>query len=360
MEEEDLVIGKLIMSSSIHPVAPLLRILQDKILPLLESSSCGNVVVTRASREEMILPPTVMMLPLERRGKRVAVRSAPVFARAAQLAARWPQAGMQELRIPKMAFVISGKAAIRAGDYILQCPAGTLLFLPQGVPHTDSTYSHLETLPPEIDQCSLLHFTPMISGLACRTCHTDRQKHYPSRPGEKVFLHRPQILQLFYMLAEEIGQEPQKLSPAGERVSNAFLSTLMHSIMRDLLEQQFLLQEIAAEENTQSMLAASSIEKAVAYINVHYAGPLSLEEVARRFFFSRAQFTRKFRQHTGQSFLEYLNARRIEQARKLLAETDWTAAMITRYVGFSSPAYFHRLFLRETGMTPIQYREDKR
>lgn len=318
------------------------------------------MIVARARREEMILPSSVTMLPLNKRGKRVAVRTAPVFARAAQLAARWPQVGLQELRIPKMTFVVSGHAAIRAGDYILQCPPGTLLFLPQGVPHTDSTFSHLETLPPENDQCALLHFTPMISGLACRTCHSDRKKHRGSLPGEKAFLHRPQILQLFYMLAEEIGYETKQPSPASQQVIDSFLSALMRSITRDLLDQQFLLQEIAAEENSENMLAASSIEKAVAYINVHYAGPLALEDVARRFFFSRAQFTRKFREHTGQSFLEYLNGRRIEQARKLLAETDWTSVMITRYVGFSSPAYFHRLFQRETGMTPIQYRSSQR
>jgi len=348
------------MSVTTHPAAPLVRLFQDRILPQLESGRGGNFVVMRARRQELVLPPTTMALPLELLGKRVAVRNAPVFARAAQLAARWPRDGLQELRIPKMTVVTAGRAAIRAGNYVLQCPVGTILFLPQGVPHTDSTFSHLETLPPEDEQCSLLHFTPMISGLACRMCHSTRQKHFPSRQGEKVFLHRPQILQLFYMLAEEIGHEPQKLSPASEQVINSFLLTLMNSMARDLLDQQFLLQEIAAEENTENMLSASSIEKTVSYINVHYAEPLSLEEVARRFFFSRAQFTRKFRDHTGQSFLEYLNARRLEQARKLLVETDWTVMMITRYVGYSSPTYFHRLFLREVGMTPLDYRQQQR
>ncbi len=348
------------MSVTTHPAAPLVRLFQDRILPQLESSRGSNFVVMRARRQELVLPPAITAVPLALQGKRVAVRNAPVFARAAQLAARWPRDGLQELRIPKMTAVAAGQAAIRAGNYVLQCPVGTLLFLPQGVPHTDSTFSHLETLPPEVEHCSLLHFTPMISGLACRMCHSTQQEHHASRQGEKVFLHRPQILQLFYMLAEEIGHEPQKISPASEQVINSFLSTLMHSITRDLLDQQFLLQEIAAEENMENMLSASSIEKAVSYINVHYAGPLSLEEVARRFFFSRAQFTRKFRQHTGQSFLEYLNARRLEQARKLLVETDWTVVMITRYVGYTSPTYFHRLFLREIGMTPLEYRERQR
>lgn len=346
--------------TAIHPVAPLLRILQDKMLPLLGTGVSNTLVVARARRKELLLPSGVKALPLQRQGNRVAVRSARVFDRAAQLAARWPHDGMQELRIPKMMFVTTGTAAIRAGDYILQCPPGTLLFVPQGIPHTNATLSHLETLPPEIEHCSLLHFTPMISGLACRTCHSTREEHFSRRQGEKAFLHRPQILQLFYMLAEEIGQESEAPSIISQQVIDGMLLTLLRSITRDLFDQEFLLQDVAAEENTDNILSTSGIEKAIAYINVHYAAALSLEDVARRFLFSRSQFTRSFRQHTGQSFLEYLNARRIEQARKLLIETDWTSAMITRYVGFSSPAYFHRLFLRETGMTPMKFREKKR
>ncbi len=346
--------------TAIHPVAPLLRILQDKMLPLLGTGVSNTLVVARAQRKELILPSGVTALPLQLRGNRVAVRSARVFDRAAQLAARWPRDGMHELRIPKMMFVTSGMAALRAGNYILQCPPGTMLFVPQGIPHTNATISHLETLPPEFEHCGLLHFTPMISGLACRTCYTVGELHTSRRQGEKAFLHRPQILQLFYMLAEEIGQEPEAPSPVNEQVIDGMLLTLIRSIVRDLFDLDFLLQDVAAEESPEGILSTSGIEKAIAYINVHYAAALSLDDVARRFFFSRSQFTRNFRQQTGQSFLEYLNARRIEQARKLLADTDWTSAMITRYVGFSSPAYFHRLFLRETGMTPMQYRQEKR
>jgi len=330
------------------------------MLPLLGAGVSNTLVMARAHRKELILPPGVTALPLQLRGNRVAVRSARVFDRAAQLAARWPRDGMQELRIPKMMFVTTGMAAIRAGNYILQCPPGTMLFIPQGIPHTNAVPSHLETLPPEFEHCGLLHFTPMISGLACRTCYSTREMHTSRRQGEKAFLHRPQILQLFYMLAEEIGQEAQMPSLTSKQVIDGMLLTLIRSIVRDLFDEEFLLQDVAAEDNTENILSNNAIEKAVAYINVHYAAALSLEDVARRFFFSRSQFTRSFRQHTGQSFLEYLNARRIEQARKLLIETDWTSAMITRYVGFSSPAHFHRLFLRETGITPMQYRQQKR
>lgn len=343
-----------------HPVGPLLRILQEKILPLLGTGVSNTLVVARAHRKELVLPSGVAALPLQLRGNRVAVRSARVFDRAAQLAARWPRDGMHELRIPKMMFVISGTAAIRAGDYILQCPSGTMLFVPQGIPHTDATVSHLETLPPEFDHCGLLHFTPMISGLACRTCYSTRDEHTTRHQGEKAFLHRPQILQLFYMLAEEVGQEPEAPSVLGRQVIDGFLLTLIRGVVRDLFVQEFLFQDVAAEENTENILSTNEIEKAIAYINLHYADALALDDVARRFFMSRSQFTRSFRLRTGQSFLEYLNTRRIEQARKLLNETDWTAAMITRYVGFSSPAYFHRLFLRETGMTPMKFREEKR
>lgn len=328
-------------------------------MPLLGSGVPDKLVIARPHRKLLALPAEVTALPLSLQGRRVALRSTGNFARAASMVARWPRDGMQELRIPKMMVVVAGVAAIRAGDYILHCPQGTMLFIPAGVPHTDSSRSHLETLP-DTGYCSLLHLTPMISGLACRACHCTQEEHHGARQGEKVFFQRPHILQLFFMLTEEIGQEPMQPSPADGQLLDALLLALMRGINRDLLNQHYLLQEIAPETAHESLLPGDAVEKAISYINTHYARPLTLEAVARRFFLSRTLFTRKFRAHTGQSFLEYLNARRLEQARRLLVETEWTAVMITTYIGFSSPTYFHRLFLRETGMTPMQYRQQHR
>jgi AraC-like DNA-binding protein len=342
------------MAASSHPAAPLLRVLQEKVLPALEWNAGSRIVIARARRKLLELPPDVRAVPLQRQGQRVAVRSAPDFQRAVLLAAKWPRDGMQELRVPKLMAVAEGSAGFRAGDYILQCPVGTVVFVPPGVPQSDGRISHLETLPPDARRCSLLWMTPMVSGLACRMCHTVDAEHLSGREGEKVFLHHPQTLQIFYMLAEEASET------YNAPVFESLLLALMRMALRDIQEKQYLLQEVPPHEEGGRSLAGNSLEQAVQYLNTHYAQPLTLDGVARRFFMSRAQFTRKFREHTGQSFLEFLNAKRLEQAERLLMETDWTAVMIARYVGFGSAAYFHRVFMREKTLSPMQFRDQMR
>jgi AraC-like DNA-binding protein len=344
-----------------HPAAPLLRALQNAVLPALETSVRDHLVIARSRRKQLALPPGVHAVPMKRRGRRVAVRAPKTFERAVLLSARWPADGMHEMRTPKIAIVVRGQVGLRAGDYVLQCPTGTVIFLPPGVPRSNSTFSHLETLPPDIQHCSLLWLTPMMSGLACRMCHTTGENHRGAAEGEKVFLQHPQVMQLFNLLAEEVeNQSAGNGESPDTRVLESLLLCLMRALWRDIAGKRFLLQEVPPHENAEYSASGDPLDQAVQYLGTHFAGPLVLDDVARRFLFSRADFTRKFRERTGQSFLEFLNVRRLEQARKYLRETDWTAAMIAHYVGFASPAHFHHLFRRETGQTPMQFREAAR
>lgn len=350
-------------STNVHPASPLIRALRDCILPALEWNVWSHTVIAQKKRKLLTLPPGVNAVPLKLQGRRVAVRSSKAFQRAVLLSAKWPKDGMHELRISKLAVVIRGTAALRMGDYVLQCPAGTVIFLPLGIPQTDNTFSHLETLSPHIQQCSLLWLTPMMSGLACRVCHTSGKMHKTDAAGEKVFLHRPQVLQLFQMLGEVAGEAAREQSSesGADKVNmpvfESILLSLMRMARRDILENDYLFQDVPPHQEEYS-LGVNSIDQAVHYINTHYANSMDLDEIARRFLMSRAQFTKKFRAHTGQSFLQFLNARRLEQACQLLRETDWTAVMITYYVGFGSVEYFHRLFMREMSVSPIQYRKN--
>jgi AraC-like DNA-binding protein len=342
-----------------HPAAPLLHALQSAVLPSSERKAQEYFVIARSKRKQLVVPPQVKIVPLKLRGSRTAVRTSRTFERVVLLSARWDKDGMHELRTPKIVAVVNGQMGFRAGDYVLQCPTGTVIFLPPGVPHTNNTFSHLETLPSEIRRCSLLWLTPMMSGLACRMCHSEGEEHRTGMHGEKVFLHRPHVMQLFNLLAEEVENLASTgYDDDGEVVAGVF-SLLMRVATRDITREQYLLQDVPPHEHAEYSSGGDVLGQAIAYLDTHFATALTLDDIARRFWFSRADFTRKFRQRTGQSFLQYLNARRIEQASTLLRDTNWTAAMIAHYVGFASPAHFHRLFVRSTGQTPMLFRANR-
>jgi len=103
----------------------------------------------------------------------------------------------------------------------------------------------------------------------------------------------------------------------------------------------------------------NKVEKVCAWLNEHLGDDISLDEIALRFAFSRSLLTRSFKQHTGTSIVEYVNARRLERAAILLTSTDdgsiVNAAMDS---GFSNLSHFHRLFKVTYGLTPAEFRKN--
>ncbi|MDR0959236.1 MAG: PocR ligand-binding domain-containing protein [Propionibacteriaceae bacterium] len=65
--------------------------------------------------------------------------------------------------------------------------------------------------------------------------------------------------------------------------------------------------------------------------------------------------SKRFKAHTGETFVAYISRRRLERARLLLRHTDLPVAQIAHDLGFRSN-YFSRLFKEATGMTPREYR----
>ncbi|WP_029192720.1 response regulator transcription factor [Paenibacillus harenae] len=101
----------------------------------------------------------------------------------------------------------------------------------------------------------------------------------------------------------------------------------------------------------------SQLEDALLYINDHYGSPeLSLQQVCRHVYLSPSYFSALFKQHTGDTFVEYLTRLRLNKAKELLAATGLKAYDIAERVGYADPQYFSVIFKRNTGMTPKEYR----
>jgi len=98
------------------------------------------------------------------------------------------------------------------------------------------------------------------------------------------------------------------------------------------------------------------VEAAISYLEQHYGGEVSVEDVARSAFISPSRLSHVFRDTTGMSLFDYLTQIRIDRAQHLLAESDKTVAEICFELGIQSPTYFTRLFRRMTSQSPSQYR----
>lgn len=101
----------------------------------------------------------------------------------------------------------------------------------------------------------------------------------------------------------------------------------------------------------------SKIEKAIDYIDSHFSSDVSAESVAEICGCSVFYLPKLFRTQLGMSYQDYVIFRRMQHAKKLLAsQKQCKVSSVAMESGFNDDAYFCRVFKRETGMTPMQFR----
>jgi transcriptional regulator GlxA family with amidase domain len=71
---------------------------------------------------------------------------------------------------------------------------------------------------------------------------------------------------------------------------------------------------------------------------------------------SPRSFARRFRAETGTTPAAFVEALRVEAARRLFETSDAPVAAVATTVGFGGPETLHRAFARRVGTTPDQYR----
>ena len=87
---------------------------------------------------------------------------------------------------------------------------------------------------------------------------------------------------------------------------------------------------------------------------------LTREDVCRAMLTNRTTFSQKLKLAYDKTFSEYLRDLRLEEASRLLRETDMPIDQVAFSVGLKSASGFHRNFLLSYGMTPAQYREQQK
>lgn len=93
------------------------------------------------------------------------------------------------------------------------------------------------------------------------------------------------------------------------------------------------------------------------YIHRNYGKKITLDEIADAGTVSRRECSRCFQKYAHLTPMDYLSYYRIRMAAHFLIDTQMTVAEIAEACGFSSGSYFSRIFQKEMGCVPRQYRE---
>jgi len=103
------------------------------------------------------------------------------------------------------------------------------------------------------------------------------------------------------------------------------------------------------------------LSQAIEYIDEHFPDEsISLDRVAREVNISPNYFSAMFSQEVGQTFVEYLTCKRINEAKRILRQTDKRSSEIAFAVGYKDPHYFSFVFRKVAGCSPSEYRKGNR
>lgn len=119
----------------------------------------------------------------------------------------------------------------------------------------------------------------------------------------------------------------------------------------------FLHRQITKKHSLKNEYLESEMARAAQYFNDNYNTAISIEEYAASRGMSISWFIRSFREYTNVTPLKYILSLRMTNAQMLLENTSYSVKEISSIVGYDNPLYFSRLFSRQKGMSPSEYRK---
>ena len=129
-----------------------------------------------------------------------------------------------------------------------------------------------------------------------------------------------------------------------------------------LLQQLFISihRQITKEHKLKNEYLDSEMEIAMQYFNDHYNAEINIEEYAASRGMSVSWFIRNFKLYTNTTPMQYIVSLRIANAQMLLETTNYNVTEIGNIVGYDNPLYFSRIFRKQKGISPSEYRKGHR
>ena len=98
------------------------------------------------------------------------------------------------------------------------------------------------------------------------------------------------------------------------------------------------------------------LERVCQYIQAHIEDDISVSSVADAFHFHPTHLSRVFRNAAGITLSAYMLQKKLERGKYYLLQTDLSIQEIGNRLGYQSTQAFDRVFKKETGMNPLEYR----
>jgi AraC-like DNA-binding protein len=332
-------------------MALLSTLISTRLLPLARRQEGVRLIVARAEMKQSQLPDEIKLETCSIEGRRAIVRNRREYDNVRNLKAVWPQAGLEEWETPRLICIVQGSLVLQAARFVFECPAGTHLFVPAGVPlgwkfpqrEKSREKAHSEVvnlmLHPQAVQCFITRAWEEQEKVEC---------------VENYIFKNLRLSRLLQYIIEEADEGRE----SHQRVGTDLLCAFWEIMAREVREGHYTTPgPVGRPLDAQTELQGTDFQaELLAYLQQHINQPLSLESAARAMYLSRSQFVRRMQRETGKTFVQFLTDYRMQEAKSLLRDSDWTIAAIAEFLGFRSSNYFQVVFRRANGISPHKFR----
>ncbi len=248
----------------------------------------------------------------------------------------------------EIALIVGGTGACHIFGRSVPCSEGEIFIIPAHIPHRffvaeSGSFLTIRTLS--------LRLADWMDG---ERADSGSPKYCYGVFSDGTFLAYAKLTQ---RTADEVNRLMDKISIEclGKRSGwieavKSYVSLLFITVSRYV---ESTIKRISDIPRTESVLISSLIGTVEEQIGEQ---ELTLEALAASLYISPSYLSRLFRRYKGQSFSEFIKKYRISRACKLLDETDLTVPEIVAQCGLKDVPSFYKLFGKQTGMTPRQYR----
>ncbi len=253
----------------------------------------------------------------------------------------------------EIVYILSGSAMHVAGDSYVTAQKGDLFIINPDVPHafygkTDSreTFCAYDLMfVPDFFDVNLINggdFTSLGSSFLFYSM-------FPQEKAAGADLHfSNNSYNDFGELFNKIYLEYNRMERGYINIIRAYVIELIVKIFRRM---------DAKTDAIPSMHKTTIIDTALEYLHENYSMHISVSDLASHMFLSRDYFSKLFRNTTGMTVTAFLKQIRINEACRLLVETDQSVMEIAQYCGFHDMKHFYSAFRSQTGKTPGEYRK---
>lgn len=227
-------------------------------------------------------------------------------------------------------YIVGGQGQFRIDDELFSVGADQLVIVNPNISHTEVSY---DTHPMEY----------IVIGIEGLELSVDQNSG-----GRFCIFSFPRDNSVLTFM-QHILREMQTQDAHYQTLCQAYMEILVVKLMRDAS-----FSGVSTSADPVSSRQSTTIRR---YIDIHYKEPITLDLLAEKANVNKYYLSHIFKETYGISPISYMISCRIQEGKRLLADTDLSFSQITGILGFSSPSYFSQSFRKAEGISPVEYRK---